>query len=68
MGSDPVTVVANSMHCQFTRDGINNTINSHLLDRDNTHGIVEINYRRLFSVNVWCDVIDDQLIGPYIFP
>jgi hypothetical protein len=52
----------------FTRDGVNNTRNSHLLDRDNLHGTVESKYQHRFSVNVWSGVIGDQLIGPYIFP
>jgi len=52
----------------FTCDGVNNTRNSHLWDRDNPHGTVESNYQNRFYVNVWCGVIGDQLIGPYIFP
>ena len=52
----------------ITRDGDNNTRNSHLWDRDNPHGTVESNYQHRFSVNVKCGVICDQLIGPYIFP
>jgi hypothetical protein len=35
---------------------------------DNPHGTVESNYQYRFSINVWCGVIGDQLIGPYIFP
>ena len=52
----------------FTRNGVNNTRNSHLWDRDNPHRTVESNYQHRFSVNVWCGVIGDQLIGPCIFP
>ena len=52
----------------FTCDGVNNTRNSHLSGRDNPHGTVESNYQHCFSVNVWCGIIGDQLIGPYIFP
>ena len=52
----------------FTLDGVNNTRNIHLWDRDNPHGIVESNYQHRFSVNVWCGVIGDQLMGPYVFP
>ena len=51
----------------FTRDGVNNTRNSHLWDRDNPHGTVESNYQHRFSVKVWCGVTGDQLIGLYIF-
>jgi hypothetical protein len=52
----------------FTHDGVNNTRNSHLWGRDNPHRTVESKYQNRFSVNVWCCVIGDQLIGPYIFP
>jgi len=52
----------------FTCDGVNNTRNTHLWDHDNPHGTVESNYQHRFSVNVWCGVIGDQLIGPYISP
>jgi len=52
----------------FTRDGVNNTRNPHLWDRDNPRGTVESNYQHRFSVNVWCGIIGDQLICPYIFP
>jgi len=51
----------------FTREGVNNTRNYHLWGRDNPHGTIESNYQHRFSVNVWCGVIADQLIGPYIF-
>jgi len=44
------------------------TRNSHLWGRDNPHGTIESNYQHRFSVNVWCGVIGDQIIGPYIFP
>jgi hypothetical protein len=52
----------------FTRDGVNNTRNSRLWDRDNPLGTVGSNHQRQFSVNMSCGVIGDQLIGPYIFP
>ena len=52
----------------FTRDVVDNTRNSHLWNRDNPHGTVASNYQHRFSVDVWCGVTDDQLIGPYIFP
>jgi len=52
----------------FTCHGVNNTRNSHLWDRDNPLGTVESNYQHRFSVNVWCGVIGDQLIGLCIFP
>ena len=50
----------------FTRNGINNTRNSHRWSHENPHGTVETNFQRRFSINVWCGMIDDTLIGPVI--
>lgn len=52
----------------FTRDGINNSRNSHRWSEENPHATVETNYQHRFSVNVWCGVIDNHLIGPVILP
>jgi len=32
---------------------------------ENPHATVESNFQQRFSVNVWCAVLDDQLIGPF---
>ena len=40
----------------------------HLWDRDNPRGTIDSNYPQHVSINVWCGVIGDQLIGQYIFP
>ena len=50
---------------QFSRDGVNNTHNSHVWADENPHASVESNFQR-FNVNVWCAVLDDELIGPFI--
>ena len=52
----------------FIRDGINNTHNSHRWSNKNPHAIEERNSQHRFSVNVWCGVIDSQLIGPAVLP
>jgi len=49
----------------FSRNGINNTRNSHRRSHENPHGTVKTNFQR-FSINVWCGMIDDMLIGPVI--
>ena len=49
---------------QFNRDGVYNTI---LVWADgNPHATVESNFQLRSSVNVWCAVVDGQLIGPFI--
>ena len=50
----------------FTRNGINKTRNSHWWSHESPHGTVETNFQSCFSVNVWCGMIDDVLIGPVI--
>ena len=50
----------------FTRNGINNTRNSHRWSHENPHGIVETNFQRRLPINVWFVMIDDILIGPVI--
>jgi len=51
---------------QFNCDSINNTHNCHVWADENHHDTVESNFQLRFSVNVWCAVRDDQLIGPFI--
>lgn len=50
----------------FTRNGINNTRNCHNWAQDNPHATVQKNFQTRFSVNVWCGIINDMLIGPAI--
>ena len=51
---------------QFNRDGINNTHSSQVWADENPHATVESNFQLRFCVNVWCAVLDDQLLGPFI--
>jgi hypothetical protein len=37
------------------------------LERENPRAVVECNFQHRFSVNVWCGVIYNYLIGPYVF-
>ena len=39
---------------------------THVWAYENHHTTVESNFQLRFSVNVWCAVLDDQLIGPFI--
>ena len=51
----------------FTREGINNSRNSHAWADENPHATVESNFQHRFTVNVWCGMVDGYLIGPFIF-
>jgi len=52
---------------QFTDDGVSNTINCHLWVYGSLYRLAERNFEHRFSVNMWCDIIGDQVIGSYIF-
>lgn len=51
----------------FTRDGVNNMRNKHNWDYENPHATVESCFQHRFSINVWCGIIDNHLVGPFIF-
>ena len=51
----------------FTRDGINNSRNMHTWSHENPHVARVTNFQRRFSVNVWCGVLVNGLIGPFVF-
>jgi hypothetical protein len=57
-----------SDEAQFTRDGINNTRNSHVSAELNPHPTMETNFQHHFSINLWCDVLHYQLIDSFVFP
>ena len=51
---------------QLSRNGLNNTHNPHMWADENPHATVESNFQLRVSANVWCAVLDDQLIGPFV--
>ena len=52
----------------FTRCGVFNTHNMHRWQQDNPHEVHRFRYQHRFSVNVWCGIVGDYLIGPYLLP
>ncbi|EFN72100.1 Transposable element Tc3 transposase, partial [Camponotus floridanus] len=48
----------------FTNHGEVNRHNMHYWNKENPHWIREVNHQRPWSVNVWCGIIGDKLIGP----
>ena len=62
------TIVLWTDEAMFTRDGMFNSHNSHVWDMDNPHAIIVRHHQHRFAVNVWCGVVGDHLIGPYILP
>ena len=55
------------MKRSYTIYGVNNTHNFHVWADENPHATVESNFQQRFSVNEWYAVLDDQLMGPFIF-
>ena len=51
----------------FTRDGINNSRNVHMWSDENPHETRITHCQRRFSVNVWCGVLGNRLIAPFVF-
>jgi hypothetical protein len=51
----------------LSHDRIYNTHNSHVWSDENTHATVKNIFQLFIIVNVWCGVLDAQLIGPFIF-
>ena len=62
-----LSVILLSDKASFTRNGVNNLRNVHTWSRDNPHETSVINFQRRFSVNVWCGVLGNKLIGPFVF-
>lgn len=51
----------------FTNNGIFNRNNFHYYADHNPYVIRETRHQVRFSLNVWCGIIGNRLIGPYIF-
>lgn len=52
----------------FTRSGVFNTHNLHSWQQENPHEVHRFRYQHRFSVNVWCGIVNECLIGPYLMP
>lgn len=51
--------------CTFTNNGIFNRNNHRYWSQENPRIIVPTNFQNRFSVNVWCGIWCDRLIGPF---
>jgi len=49
----------------FTNYGLANLHNMHYWLDENPHWLREVDHQRQWSVNVWCSIIGDKLIGLY---
>src|SRR5215469_7471821 len=62
-----LSVILLSYEASFTRDGVNNLRNVHMWSHDNPHETSVTNFQRRFTVNVWCGVLGNKLIGTFVF-
>jgi len=62
-----LSVILFTDEASFTRDDINNTRNVHTWSHENPHETRVTNFQRKFSVNVWCGLLGNRLIGPFVF-
>lgn len=49
----------------FTNHGTVNRHNMHYWSIENPHWLREVEHQRQWSVNVWCGIVGDKLVGPY---
>lgn len=52
----------------FTRRGVFNWRNTHYWEVENPHAVKERHFQHEFKINVWCGIIGDQLLGPFVLP
>lgn len=52
----------------FTRNGMNNSRNTHVWSYENHHAVKRANFQHRFSVNVWAAIVNGILVGPYVLP
>lgn len=62
---DFVSTILFSDEASFTNRGQVNRHNLHYWAEENPHWIRQVDHQRPWSVNVWCGVVGDHLIGPY---
>lgn len=51
----------------FSSDGRINLKNMHYWSTTNPYWMQEVQYQGRWSVNVWCGILGDTIIGPYFF-
>lgn len=51
----------------FSSDGNLNIHNAHYWSANNPHWMLQIEHQNRWSVNVWCGILGDNIIGPFVF-
>jgi hypothetical protein len=63
----PLTVLFTD-EAMFTREVLVNSHNMHQWAEDNPHATLQHGHQQRFSLNVWCGMVQSQLLGPHVFP
>jgi len=61
-----LSVILFSDDVSFTREGVNNLRNVHTWSHDNPHETSVTSFQGRFTVNVWCGVFGNKLVGPFV--
>jgi hypothetical protein len=56
-----------TVEASFTRDAINNLRNVHMWAQRNPHATCVTQFQRKLSLNVWCGILGNRFIGPFVF-
>lgn len=51
----------------FSSDGQVNLHNMHYSSTENPHWMREVDHQHKWCLNVWCGILSDRIIGPFIF-
>ena len=62
-----LSVILFTDEAPFTRDSINNSRSLHMWPHDNPHETSVTKFQRRFSVKVWCGLLSNKLIRPFVF-
>lgn len=52
---------------RFHNNGVVNRHNCHYWSKENPHWLREGNFQNVWGINVWCGIIDGQIIGPKFY-
>ena len=52
---------------RFNNNGIVNRHNCHYWASENPHWLRETNFQHIWGINVWCGIINSQIIGPKFY-
>jgi Helix-turn-helix domain (DUF4817) len=61
-----LSVILFTDEATFKSNGMVNRHNMHYYETNNPHWMKEITFQNRWSLNVWCGIINNEIIGPYL--